>query len=346
MMKAMQLTGILKMEMNDVPDPVIIKNNDVLIKIKVVAVCGSDVHYYESGRIGSQVVKYPFTVGHECAGVVERIGPEVKKVKPGNKIAIEPAMSCGNCDQCKSGRPHTCRNLKFLGCPGQASGSLSEYIVIPEECCFPLPENISFEEAAIAEPLSIGIYAIKRSNPRKNHNIGILGFGPIGMSVMLAAKNKGCIDFFITDRIDARLCIAQQEGAINYVNINNSDPVQEFLKNAPLGLDIIYECCGKQEAMENALDLIKPGGLIVLIGIPSFDYWKFSADKIRRKEIVLINIRRQNHCVQKAIDNIAVEKINVKRMTTHRFSFEKSKDAFDLVHNYKDGVMKAIIYFD
>ncbi|MFC2137420.1 alcohol dehydrogenase catalytic domain-containing protein [Bacteroidota bacterium] len=345
-MKAMQLTGILKMEMNDVPDPVIKNANDVLIRMKIVAVCGSDVHYYESGRIGSQVVEYPFIVGHECAGIVDKIGPDVKRVKPGDRIAIEPAISCNNCDQCKSGRPHTCRNLKFLGCPGQIEGSLSEYIVMPEECCFTIPDNLSFEEAAITEPLSIGIYAVKRSNPQKKHNIGILGYGPIGMSVMLAAKKVGCKNFFITDKIDARLKIAQQEGAENIINIDKNDPVQNFIYTEPLGLDIVYECCGKQEAMENAIDLIKPGGLIVLIGIPSFDYWKFSADNIRRKEISIINIRRQNHCVQEAIDAISSRKINIKRMVTHRFGFNDTKQAFDLVHNYHDGVMKAMIEFE
>jgi len=345
-MKAMQLTGLLEMQMNNIPDPVIINPNDVLIKIKSVAVCGSDIHYYESGKIGSQVVKYPFIVGHECAGIVENIGHAVKKVKPGDRIAIEPAISCGKCDQCKTERPHTCRNLKFLGCPGQIEGSLSECIVMPEECCYLIPDNLNYEKAAIAEPLSIGIYSIKKSNPNKKHSIGILGFGPIGMSVMLAAKNAGCKNFYITDKIDARLNIAKQEGAISIINVNKNDPVLEFLKTEPLGLDIIYECCGKQEAMENAIELLKPGGTIVLIGIPKFDYWKLPADKIRRKEISLINIRRQNHCVQDAIDTIAHGKIDISRMVTHRFDFKNTKQAFDLVYKYDDGVMKAMIKFD
>ena len=135
-MKAMRLTGISKMEMFEVPDPKITNDTDVLIRMTNVGVCGSDVHYYVSGKIGDQVVAYPFTVGHEGAGIVEKIGIAVKHVKPGDRIAIDPAMPCWQCDQCKAGRSHTCRKLRFLGCPGQAEGCLSEYIVMPETSCF------------------------------------------------------------------------------------------------------------------------------------------------------------------------------------------------------------------
>ncbi len=142
------------MEMQETPTPELKNDTDVLIRLKVVAVCGSDVHYYVSGKIGSQVVQYPFPVGHECAGVVEKVGSAVSKVKAGDRIAVEPAMSCGECDQCKVGRPHTCRKLTFLGCPGQADGSMSDYIVMPEHSCFPIPDSMSFDEAAISEPLN------------------------------------------------------------------------------------------------------------------------------------------------------------------------------------------------
>ena len=156
-MKSMMLTGIRKMEMKTVPDPVILSGKDVKIRIKVVGVCGSDIHYYLKGRIGSQVVEYPFTVGHECAGEVVETGQEVSTLKPGDRVAIEPAMPCSECDQCIDGRPHTCRNLRFLGCPGQAEGCLSEFIVMPESSCFHIPGTMSYDEATISEPLAIGV---------------------------------------------------------------------------------------------------------------------------------------------------------------------------------------------
>src|SRR5659263_675637 len=176
-MKAMVLTGIRQMEMQEFPMPEIKKANDVLIKMKVVGVCGSDVHYYTLGKIGSQVVQYPFPVGHEGAGEVMEIGTKVTKVKRGDRIAIEPAMPCGDRDQCLAGRPHTCRKLRFLGCPGQADGCLAEYIVVPEHCCFPLARNLSFTHGAISEPLAIGLYAVNQSIPMKGATVGILGFG-------------------------------------------------------------------------------------------------------------------------------------------------------------------------
>ena len=190
-MKAMMLTGIRQMEMRDIPAPEIKNPTDVLIRMKIVGVCGSDVHYYTQGKIGSQVVEYPFTVGHEGAGIVKAVGAAVTKVKPGDRIAVEPAMSCWKCDQCLAGRPHTCRKLRFLGCPKQADGCLSEYLVMPEECCFKIKDSMSFEEAAISEPLAIGVYAVSRSIPMKGAKIAILGAGPIGLSVLLPAMAQG-----------------------------------------------------------------------------------------------------------------------------------------------------------
>src|SRR5664280_2064723 len=165
-MKAMMLTGIRQIEMKEVPDPVIAGPKEVKIKMKVLGVCGSDVHYYTQGKIGSQKVVYPFTVGHEGAGVVVETGSDVKKVKPGDIIAIEPAMPCWECDQCLSGRYHTCRKLKYLGCPGQAEGCLSEYLIMPEESCFPLPGKLTADQGAISEPLSIGCLLYTSPSPR------------------------------------------------------------------------------------------------------------------------------------------------------------------------------------
>lgn len=195
-MKAMVLTGIRQMEMMEVPDPKIVNDTDVLIKMERVGVCGSDIHYYTTGKIGSQVVEYPFPVGHEGAGTVVEIGSSVKTVKVGDEIAIEPAMPCWDCDQCNVGRPHTCRNLTFLGCPGQADGCLSEYLVMPETSCFKLEEDMILDDGALSEPLAIGVYAVKQSIPMKNAAIGILGFGPIGMSVLLPAQAQGAKSIF------------------------------------------------------------------------------------------------------------------------------------------------------
>lgn len=341
----MALTGIRQMEMIELPVPEIIHDNDVLIQMKVVGVCGSDVHYYTRGKIGSQVVQYPFPVGHEGAGEVIKVGPAVTSVKPGDRIAIEPAMPCGECDQCKVGRPHTCRKLKFLGCPGQADGCLSEYIVMPEDSCFKISNTLTYTDAAISEPLAIGLYAVNQSIPLKGATIGILGFGPIGMSVLLSAKAKGGEKFFVTDLVPERLQIAKDCGAIWTGNPANSDVVSQIKEKEPLLLDVVFECCGKQEAIDQAVELLKPGGKLMVIGIPEFDRWSFNVDQMRHKEICIQNVRRQNHSVEETLELMEEKKIDVSKMSTHRFPFAETKEAFDLVTDYRDGVMKAMIDF-
>ncbi|MHB0912376.1 MAG: zinc-dependent alcohol dehydrogenase [Armatimonadota bacterium] len=342
-MKAMKLTGIRRMEMMDVPKPEIESPSDVLIRMQTVGVCGSDVHYYTTGKIGSQVVEYPFAVGHEGAGVVESVGSGATRVAPGDRIAVEPAISCGECDQCLAGRPHTCRTLRFLGCPGQAEGCLSEYIVMPEECCFPIPDSMSFDEAAISEPLAIGVYAAKLSIPMKSAKIGILGAGPIGLSVLLPARAQGAESIYVTDKIDARLAIARRMGAYACGNPDKDDVVAPVASQ----LDVVFECCGEQEALDQAIEMLKPGGKLMLIGIPpTLPRVSFKIDLLRRKEICIQNVRRQNHCVQPALDMIAQGAVDVCPMVTHRFPLAESKEAFDLVADYRDGVLKAMICLD
>jgi L-iditol 2-dehydrogenase len=344
-MKAMMLTGIRKMEMKEIPEPEIVNANDVKIKMSVVGICGSDIHYYTQGQIGSQIVEYPFTVGHEGAGVVVETGSGVTRVKRGDKIAIEPAMPCWECDQCLAGRHHTCRKLRFLGCPGQAEGCLMEYIVMPEESCFPLTANLKPDHGSISEPMAIGVYAVKKSGGVNNLKIGILGFGPIGMSVMLAAKAHGVESVYVTDKIDPRLEIAKKEGAAMVMNVLNVDIVTEVLKETNLGLDIVFECCGQQEAFDQAIEILKPGGKLVVVGIPEFERWSMNVEKTRRKEISLQFIRRQVDCVEEALEMMANGSVVTDKMVTHRFHFSKTKDAFDLVAGYHDGVMKAMIDF-
>jgi len=344
-MKAMMLTGIHRMQMMEVPEPKVLSGKEVKIRMDVVGVCGSDIHYYTTGRIGSQVVRYPFPVGHEGAGTVVEIGKEVTRVKPGDRIAIEPAMPCGECDQCLAGRPHTCRKLRFLGCPGQAEGCLQEYIVMPESSCYPIPHSMTSDQAAISEPLTIGVYAVQQSVPMKGKHIGILGFGPIGMSVLLAARAEGAETIYVTDKIDARLAIAQKCGATLTVNVNKEPETEVISRAEPLLLDAVFECCGQQDALEQAINLLKPGGKLMIIGIPEFDRWSVPVDKTRHKEICIQNVRRQNHCLEKTLHYLSSGKIDVSLMPTHRFPFEKTNEAFDLVAGYRDGVMKAMIDF-
>jgi len=220
-----------------------------------------------------------------------------------------------------------------------------EYIIMPETSCFPLTEGLEPDHGSISEPLAIGVYAVKKSGSVKDLSIGILGFGPIGMSVMLAAKAEGAGKIFVTDKINERLTIAEKEKADMTGNPVNENIIQKMLKEDPYGPDIVFECCGQQEAFDQAVEILKPGGKLVVIGIPEFDNWSMNVEKTRRKELSLQFIRRQIDCTGPAIEMMKDGRIDIGNMVTHRFPFRKAKEAFDLVTAYADGAMKVMIDF-
>jgi L-iditol 2-dehydrogenase len=343
-MKAIVLTGINQMELRDVPDPTVEKDNEVLLKIERVGVCGSDVHYYETGRIGRQIVEYPFIIGHECSATVKAIGSSVTGVKVGDQVAVDPAVSCHQCSQCRMGRENTCEDLRFLGCPGEGGGCLCEYIVMSQECCFPTNGAITLEQAALCEPLSIAVYAVKRAQIPEGASIGILGAGPIGLSVLSAAKAEKTQKIYLTEKIEARLEAARGVGVSWAGNPDRDDVVKDILASEPLGLDVVIECCGQQDALDQAFEILKPGGRLVIIGTARKERISFDIDTFKRKELSVNYIRRQNHCVQATLDLIQGGEVNVDFMITHHFPLEDTQKAFDLVAGYHDGVIKAMIH--
>jgi len=344
-MKAVVLTGLQKMEVADIPKPGIENDTDVLLKMEKVGVCGSDVHYYETGRIGSQVVEYPFIVGHECSATVEGIGGKVTSVKVGDEVVVDPIAACHKCAQCKMGRENTCYNLRFLGTPGQGDGCLREYIVMPQECCLPTGGKITLEQGALCEPLSIGIYAVRRAQMQEKARIAILGSGPIGLSCMIAARAQQAEAIYMTDKIPERVEVARNAGADWVGNPEKGDIVKPILEREPLGVDYVYECAGEQDTLDDGIELLRPGGKLVLIGAPRFERVSFVIDKLRRKEIDIVNIRRQVGCAQAAMDLVASGKAEVDFLVTHRFGFENTREAFEMVAGYRDGVVKALIEF-
>ncbi len=342
-MKAAVLTGLRQMELRDMPEPKIEKDTDVLLKIEMVGVCGSDVHYYETGRIGEQIVEYPFIVGHECAATVKAVGKAVTHVKAGDAVAVDPAVSCHNCVQCKMGRENTCCNLRFLGTPGQGSGCLCEYIVMPQECCYQTDGAITIEQAVLCEPLSIAAYSVKQAQMPENADIAILGAGPIGLCTFVSAKAENANACYMTDKIHERIDASKRAGATWAGNPDSQDIVGEILKQQPDGVDVAFECAGQQETIDECVELLRPGGKLILTGIPRFERIHLAIDKIRRKEITIVNIRRQNKFTRKAVDLIASGKVNVDFMITHHFRLEQTKQAFELLSGYRDGVIKAMI---
>jgi L-iditol 2-dehydrogenase len=339
----MTLTGLRRMELVEEAIPEI-GPDDVLLKMEAIGVCGSDLHYYTTGRIGSQVVQYPFPVGHECAAAVSAVGQRVSHLVPGDRVAVDPAISCGQCDQCRANRPHTCRHLRFMGCPGQLAGCMSDYYAMPAACCFPVPNDLSWELATLVEPLSIGCYAVQQSVPMAGARVGILGAGPIGLSVLAAARAAGAAALYVSEPVGYRRAMAEAFGAALTVDPHAADGISPILSAEPLCLDVVFECAGKQEALDDAVALLKPGGKLMLIGIPQVDRVSFPIDPLRRQELCIQNVRRQNHCMQAAIDLAARHTLGLERMITHRLPLARSQEAFELLDGYRDGIVKAVLF--
>jgi L-iditol 2-dehydrogenase len=223
-------------------------------------------------------------------------------------------------------------------------GCLGDFIVMPEDCCYPIPDHLTFDQAVIAEPFSIGMYAVDSIPSGKIKRIAILGVGPIGLSVMTAAKQKSIDSIYVTDKINQRLQVAKNAGAVWVGNPDETDIVQEIAEQEPLLLDAVIECCGEQDAIDQGVQLLKPGGALLIVGIPEVDRISFDINELRRKEITVVNVRRQNERFQAAIDLIADGKVDIDFMITHHYNLNQVNEAFDLVADYQDGVLKAMIH--
>lgn len=345
-MKQVVLTGIREMRLQNIDEPALKNADEVKIKLTSIGVCGSDIHYYSEGKIGSQVVQYPFAVGHECSGVIVEKGNNVANVEIGDLVVVDPAVHCGHCDQCLSGRPHTCRNNRFLGCPGQLEGCLGEYIVMPSFTCFPVTNRLNAVQAALIEPFSIGVYAVKLAQiQHENASTAIFGAGPIGLSILLKLLAENIKNTGMIEPLDYRLEKAKEIGARYTINPEKNNVGKVIANYEEALIDLVFEASGEQNAIENSLKILKPGGKLVLVGIPPSAQYTFDMDLMRRKEITVINVRRQNHCVEEAIDLVVSGKADVEKMVTHHFSLDDTPKAFDIVEGYKDNAIKAMIDF-
>ncbi len=344
-MKAAFLTDIRTIELRDIPEPQAHKPGDCRLKVETVGVCGSDMHYYRTGRIGDQVVEFPWLVGHECSARVLEVNGPTDRVKVGDRVAVDPLIWCHQCDQCKAGRVHTCRKQVFLGCPGQLPGCLAEQIVMPADSLFAVPADMSLTRAALVEPFSIGLYAQKLAGESlAGMNVGILGSGPIGLCVAQACKAAGAERIFMTEIRPERVEIARRMGADWTGNPRESDVVADMLTEVPQGLDRVFECAGEQETLDQGIALARPGGMLLVVGIPEVDRISFEMATMRRHEITVQPVRRQNHCVEEAIDMVRAGRVDLDPMVTHEFTLGQTQQAFDLVADYKDGAIKAMIH--
>jgi len=342
-MKAAFLIKRRRVVIDDIPSPEIKRETDVLVRVRRVGICGSDMHYFLEGRIGDQVVKGRIILGHEAAGEVVDAGKEVKKVKKGQKVAIEPGISCGVCQQCVKGKPNLCPDVKFFGTP-HVDGVLREFVVVPENNLYPLPAGLDYNEGVLSEPLAIGLYGVRLSGFSVGDSVAIVGAGPIGLSILFSVVSGGARKVFVSDLLPSRLEMAKKLGADRVVLASKEDIVDVVKKETGgMGVDIGYEAAGKRETFKQSTDVARIGGKAVIYGIPADDRIEFDVHSIRRKELKIINVRRSAHTTELALDLMAKSSLPFSSLVTHTFPLEKIEEALNMVVEYKDGVIKAVI---
>ncbi|GAB6029066.1 hypothetical protein CHUAL_004851 [Chamberlinius hualienensis] len=351
-MAADNLSVVLKkvdeivLENRPIPTP---KSHEVLIAIKHVGICGSDVHYWKHGRIGSFGMTGPMVLGHEPSGVIVKVGSDVTNLKPGDRVAIEPGVPCMTCNQCLVGRYNLCPDMVFCATPPY-DGTLCRFFAHHAAFTHKIPDHVSLEEAALVEPLAVAVHACRRSNVGIGKKVLVTGAGPIGLVNLMTAKAMGAHQVVVIDIVQNRLDFAKKLGADHTVLSNKEDTVETITKKVidlfgGEGPDITLECSGAEVSLKVGCSATKAGGVVVGIGLgPSTMNVPFVETLC--KEVDIRGIFRYANCHPTAIELIATGKVNVKSLITHRFPLEESVNAFEVARTGAGGAVKVLIQCD
>jgi L-iditol 2-dehydrogenase len=332
--------GEMKIVEREVPQ---IDDNEVLVKIEHVGLCGSDVHYYQHGRIGDFVVEDPIVLGHESAGKVVKIGKDVEDLEEGDLVSLEPGIPCGKCEYCKSGKYNLCPDVEFLATPPY-DGAFSEYLSYPADMCFKLPEGMDTIEGALIEPLSVGFHAANQADAQVGESAAVLGSGCIGLSTLMALQARGVTEVYMVDLIDLRLEKAEEVGAAETLNAKEVDVIEEVMKlTDDKGVDMVIETAGSKVTAKQSVELIKRGGRIVLVGMAADPVFEFDFGKLQAKEAFINTVFRYRNIYPKAIKAVGDGIIDIKEVVTDTFGFSEIQDAFEYNIANKDKTVKIVI---
>lgn len=343
-MKAIRIHGIGDIRVDDVSMPGSPGPGEVLIRVKSVGICGSDVHYYRDFRIGDTVVEPPMTLGHEFAGEIVECGPGVTNVKPGDRVAVEPGVPCEQCEPCRLERPNVCPNVKFAGAP-PLDGAGCEYWIHPAKWVFPMPDSLSDGEGAMIEPFAVALHAVKRCGFEPGQSAAVMGGGAIGLCTLVALKALGAGPVFVSEPIAARRAVAEACGADGVIDPERED-VQARTRQWTdgLGVDAAFEAAGQPDAMNDAIRAAKRCGKACFIGICAVDAVPLALHEARRRELVIYNSRRAAHVNELALELMGSGKADLKPLITHEFSIQDAPRAFQMAGARTDGIVKPMIH--
>ena len=343
-MNALVLEGTNRLSLRDISLTGSMGPSDVRIDVKTVGICGSDIHYYLHGAIGPFVVRAPMVLGHEASGVITEVGSDVVGLSPGDRVCMEPGIPDLSSRASKLGLYNLDPKVQFWATP-PVHGCLTPSIIHPAAFTYRLPDSVSFAAGAMVEPLAVGMHAVVKAEIRPGDVALVSGCGPIGILTALAALAGGCSRVIITDVQQAKLDIAAKYENVLPVNVSDQriDTFVAELTNG-WGVDVVFEASGSSSAIENATRVVRPGGLIVLIGMPAA---KVPVDIVeaQSKEITFKSIFRYANVYDRAIALLASGKINIDRLVTHRYPFDRSIEAFDFAATGNPSAVKIQIEF-
>ena len=341
-MKVAVMNGIGKMGYTErpIPNP---KDDEVLVKLEYVGICGSDLHYYETGAIGPYVVEPPFVLGHEPGGVVVEVGKNVKHLKVGDKVALEPGKTCGHCQFCRQGQYNLCPDVIFFATP-PVDGVFQEYVAHEADLCFKLPENVSTMEGALIEPLAVGFHAANQGEAHIGQTAVVTGAGCIGLVSMMALKAQGVSRVIVVDIMPKRLQKALELGADCVINGREQDVVQAVLDLTDgMGCDLVVETAGTEITTRQAINMTRKGATIVLVGYSKSGEMTLPMSLALDKELTFKTVFRYRHVYPMAIDAVAAGKINLKGIVTDVFELDDIQNAMDRSVADKANIVKAVV---
>jgi L-iditol 2-dehydrogenase len=311
-------THDVRLEEVPVPEP---GPKEVLVEIRAVGVCGSDVHYYEEGRIGSFVVREPLILGHESMGTVVALGEGATKHEVGERVTLEPGVPDGTCRECRAGRYNLCPNVRFFATP-PIDGAFTNYVSIHQDFAFTLPDGLSDNAGALMEPLSVGIWACKKGEVTAGDHVLVTGAGPIGLLAMQVAFAQGATDVTVTDVADERLEIARRLGATRALNV-----AREPLDEAGVEADVLIECSGNERALGDGIRCVRPAGIVVVVGMGPNEETSVPLAFIQTREITLTGTFRYANTYPIAIDLAATGKVDLDAMVTSHYGLADTEEA-------------------
>lgn len=341
-MKVAVMNGIGKMGYVERPIPAP-QANEVLVKLEYVGICGSDMHYYESGRIGDYIVKPPFVLGHEPGGMVVEVGAGVTHLKVGDRVALEPGKTCGHCEFCREGKYNLCPDVVFFATP-PVDGVFQEYVAHEAFLCFKLPDNVSTLEGALIEPLAVGFHAANQGGAHAGQTAVVFGSGCIGLVSMMALKAEGVSSVTVVDNMQKRLDKALELGAANVINFQNSNTVDmvRSLTNGR-GCDLVIETSGVEAAANQAVQIARKGATIVMVGYGKTGMVNLPMSLALDKELTFKTIFRYRHIYPMAIEAVASGRVNLKGIVTNTFDFSDIQNAMDRSIADKANIVKAVV---